>query len=114
MSWLVIEDWLFVKDRAGWPVHLIYVLEALYAVLTVLFALLAGWSQRRRWTLLRDLSTVFGGVSCGLALMWPIALAPLFSNARGEAMLATLPLSLLALPFVIGLFIWMFRSSFAK
>jgi len=105
-----VTAWLFVKDQANWPVHLIHVLEGLFIAASFLLAALVRWARRRQLTVLFDLISVLGGICSGVALIWPIALATFFFGARGESMMATLPLGLLALPFAIGGFIFSFRK----
>ena len=76
-------EWLFAKGPGGWPVHLVYVLEGLYWALTIVLCALMPWSRKFRSTLPFDLFAILGGISCGLAIIWPIALAPFFLRCQG-------------------------------
>ena len=44
---------------------------------------------------------IIGGIACAATTILPIMCYPVFFPARGEIMLATVPLSLLAFPFVV-------------
>lgn len=75
---------------------------------TVALAVLG--SRQRKGPSPVKLLTVLAGVFGGVATIWPIALAPFFFGASGEIMLATLPISLLGLPFAIWFWISVFRK----
>lgn len=53
---------------------------------------------------------VFAGIICGLALGYLFMFAPLFLPIQSEWTLATLPLGVLATPFVIWFCIYKFRK----
>ena len=44
---------------------------------------------------------IVGGIACAATTILPVMCYPIFFPARGEILLATVPLSLLAFPFVV-------------
>ena len=93
-------DWLFVENNAHWPIHLIYVLEAAFAVgcIVAFFAASAVGNSRGG---LRSLVAGAGVFVGAIAISFPIMLAPLFFSIRGEWMMATIPAMIFVFPIAI-------------
>lgn len=98
--------WLYEKNVAGWPVHMLYAIEVACLVLTVLFLVLARYARNNRGA--SEFSAVVAGVCAGIATTWPVLLAPLFFPVRGETMLATVPFTFFAAPLAIWFWAFVF------
>jgi len=96
-----------LNSQPGWPTHLIYLTEAIFvAAALVCFVLAVCWKGTRSH-IKRDMVAGIGGIATGFGVLMPIELAPFFFGARGEIMLATVPL-ILVYPLAAGLFISLF------
>jgi hypothetical protein len=100
--------WLYQKNDAGWPVHMLYAVEAASILFAVLFVGVALYVREKQS--FRRLAAGLAAVFAGVATMWPVALAPFFFGTPGEAMMATLPLGILGTPLAI----WFWTFAFAR
>ena len=105
-------SWLFEKNLSGWPLNFIYAFEASCIAIAGMALICLVVSGRRSYSLWRECASVLGGAFAGLAAVIPVALAPFFFHTNGEIMLATLPLSLIAGPILMAVFIYLFGKVF--
>jgi len=91
----------------GWPIHLMYLTEAVFVGVAFACVLLAMRLRRIGTQPQRDMVAVAGGISASFGLIMPFELAPFFFGARGELMMATIGLNLVYPPAAI-LFIFLF------
>jgi tetratricopeptide (TPR) repeat protein len=93
----------------GWPIHLIFLTEAAFVIVTFVCFLLAGRLRRSGTQPKRDMVAAAGGISAAFGLIMPFELAPFFFGVRGEWMLATIGLNLFYPPAAV-LFIFQFAK----
>jgi thiosulfate dehydrogenase (quinone) large subunit len=91
----------------GWPIHLMYLTEATFVIVTFVCVLFAGHLRKVGTQPQRDMVASTGGISASFGLIMPFELAPFFLGARGETMMASI-LLILVYPVAAALFIFLF------
>jgi tetratricopeptide (TPR) repeat protein len=74
----------------GWPIRLMHVTEASFVTVALVCLFLAIRLRSTGTQPKRDVVAAVGGISAGFGLIMPFELAPVFFNARGEWMMATI------------------------
>jgi len=93
----------------AWPIHLMYLTEAAFVIVTFVCVLLTRRSASIGTRPKRDMVAAAGGISASFGLIMPFELAPFFFGARGEWMMVTIGLNL-AYPIAAALFIFLFAK----
>jgi tetratricopeptide (TPR) repeat protein len=106
MSFLFAYLGTFAKPP-GWPIHLMYLTEVAFVIVTFGCLLIGGRLRRSGTQSQRYLIAAIGGISASFGLIMPFELAPFFFGVAGEWMLATITLNVVY-PVAAALFIFLF------